>query len=41
MKDFVVIVSSDGAARLEAEEIRLAGIKARSAVSEICGDAIA
>ena len=41
MKDFVVIVSPDGAARLEAEEIRLAGIKARSAVPEICGDAIA
>ncbi|WP_297340750.1 hypothetical protein [Pseudophaeobacter sp.] len=41
MKDFVVIVSPDGAARLEAEEIRLAGIKARSALPEICGDAIA
>ncbi|WP_417699893.1 hypothetical protein [Pseudophaeobacter sp.] len=40
MKDFVVIVSPNGAARLEAEAVRLAEIKARSAVPEICGDAI-
>ncbi|OIQ39727.1 MAG: hypothetical protein BM560_14550 [Roseobacter sp. MedPE-SWde] len=40
MKDFVVIVGTDGAARLEAEAIRLTEVKARCALPEICGDAI-
>ncbi|MEP4038266.1 hypothetical protein [Pseudophaeobacter sp.] len=40
MKDFVVIVGSDGAARLQAEAERIEAIKDRGAVPEICGDAI-
>ncbi|WP_241525936.1 hypothetical protein [Pseudophaeobacter leonis] len=40
MKDFVVIVAPDGAARLEAEAARVAVAKARGAVPEECGDAI-
>lgn len=40
MKDLVVIVSPTGAARLEAEAVRLAEIKARGVVPAICGDAI-
>ncbi|MEP4037225.1 hypothetical protein [Pseudophaeobacter sp.] len=40
MKDFVVIVGPDGAARLQAEAERIEAIKARGAVPEVCGDAI-
>jgi hypothetical protein len=40
MNEQVVIVTSAGVARLQDEAARIAEIKARSAVPEICGDAI-
>ncbi len=40
MKDFVVIVGTDGAARLEAEAERVATVKARGSVPKECGDEI-
>jgi hypothetical protein len=40
MKDFVVIVAPDGAARLEAEAVRMTAIKAQGAVPVECGDSI-
>ncbi len=40
MKDFVVIVGSDGAARLEAEAKRVASVKARGRLPKKCGGEI-